>query len=640
MKKLVLILLCLVPILTSADESKVAYYDSLVNQLSITPYDTVKVNLYVDLVKKQLADSLDKKTRLNSYSALGDFYTSQPDSMYKYLMAAMEFAERINWHRGIMLSAFNLSRYYAFTYQEDEVVKLGVKVLNNNPDLYTATMFGTTIISIYTQNKQYEKALEYSDLVLNLEGQTDMYKAVAFSYKCDIYQALEQPDSALYYINLSLSLLKNPETLEEHIHKIHSLTQCSKLHENDPETCYYWAKEAETVFEKIKQAHPRVQTLVSSTYANACIKMASLEKLSQTERRKYAREAVKNANFSIESEAIYGGSANYSLTNRKTLHEAYNQLGEYKKAYDELLKYHELYENHFSQESKNKLAAVEKEIEAERYENEIRKKESELKSEKDQQKLFLIALALLIVIAVLLVFYSNARKRASEKLAALNEDLEKANELKNKMLGILNHDLRKPVIILIEYLKFARELPDAMSAEEKRQVEQKSLEMTEELMQSMEELLAWCKSQMSHFKPEFQEVEVADLFKTVDLIPHAKGTIEIQSQPGITLHTDPMYMKTIIRNLTSNAMKAALEAAQPLVRWTVETIGSSVHLSIENNGKLLSDNQKKILLKGADTTTLSAGLGLQIVHDMAKDIHCTIVVETNNLTTIRLIFNP
>lgn len=639
MKKLVLILLCFVPFFTSADEPEVAYFDSLVNQLSITPYDTVKVDLYVDLVKKQLTDSLDNTTRLNSYFVLGDFYITQSDSASKYLTTAMEFSERINWHYGLMLSAFNLARHYVFTNQEDEVVKLGVKVFNNDPDLFTATMFGTTIISIYTKNKQYEKALEYSDLVLNLEGQTDMYKAVAYSYKSDIFQAMEQRDSAIYYIDQSLSQLKNPQTLEERIHKIHALTQCSALYEDDPETCYYWAKEAETLFEEIKQVHPRVQPLVANTYANACIKMASLEKLSQSEKRRYAREAVQNAGLSIESAAIYGGSADYSMTSRQILHEAYNILGDYKKAYDELLKYHELYEHHFSQESKNKLAAVEKEIEAERYENEIQKKESELKGQRDQLKLFLIALVLLIVIAVLLVFYSNARKRAGKKLAILNKDLEKANELKNKMLGILNHDLRKPVAILIEYLKFSRELPDAISPEEKEQVEQKSLEMTEELMQSMEELLAWSKSQMSHFKPEFQDVEVADLFKAIDLIPHAKGIVEIQSQPGTTLHTDPMYMKTIIRNLTSNAMKVALETEQPLVRWTVETFASTVRLSIENNGKILSDAQKNILLRGADTNTLSAGLGLQIVHDMAKDIRCTIVVENTSLTTIRLVVN-
>lgn len=610
MKKLIVSLLLFLPLglqANQADEISRAPIDSLMTQLAKASEDTIKVGLY---------------------NSLSYVYTSQPDSLYKYAMMAMELSEKINWKKGFEKSAIALGRYYTFTNQEDEILKLGQKVFDSDPDPYVAMVFGTSIAPLYTLNKQYDKALECLDQTLGIEGLGNAGKALVYSYKAQTYQAMEKPDSAFHCMDLSLSLLQDPQTKEEYVYKINILTQYAMLQENDPEACFRWAKEAKELFEAIADEQPHLLVHVSMVYAHACNKMASLEKLSEKEKRCFLSDAVENANLSLKLTEMRGNEAPLILTNRKTLYEAYKQLGEYKKAFEELEKYQEFHDIHFSQENKNKLAAVEREREAEKYEYEISQRETELKNKKNQQKFYSIGLILLLIIVALLVSFIISRRKANQKLALSNDKLEKANELKNKMFGIINHDLLKPVVRLIDYLKFANTLSHAITVDEKMQMEEKSLEMIEDLLQSMEELLAWSKSQMSNFRPELQEVKLSSLFEIIELLPHAKEMVDLQLGDEIVLHTDPMYMKTIIRNLTTNAIQAAMQSDRPLARWTVDSNESSVFLTIHNNGKAMSDIQKNILTNGAEAATISEGLGLHIIHDMAEDIHCSIEVVT------------
>lgn len=88
------------------------------------------------------------------------------------------------------------------------------------------------------------------------------------------------------------------------------------------------------------------------------------------------------------------------------------------------------------------------------------------------------------------------------KRSKTNKKLVEANEIRARFFSILNHDLRRPVGGLINYLQIKTEDPEILEAEEAVKFEHKTMETTKNLLATMEDLLFWSKSQMENFAPD------------------------------------------------------------------------------------------------------------------------------------------
>ena len=94
------------------------------------------------------------------------------------------------------------------------------------------------------------------------------------------------------------------------------------------------------------------------------------------------------------------------------------------------------------------------------------------------------------------------RKKINIKLHHLNAELENANKTKMRFFGILNYDLRSPVVGLIHFLKLKKDAPELLDEEIKNRLENQTFKSAENLLVQMEDLLLWSKGQMDHFQPE------------------------------------------------------------------------------------------------------------------------------------------
>src|SRR5690606_29280550 len=138
-------------------------------------------------------------------------------------------------------------------------------------------------------------------------------------------------------------------------------------------------------------------------------------------------------------------------------------------------------------------------------------------------------------------------------------------KVKARFFGILNHDLRSPVANLIHFLHLKKENPEMLSEENKTRLEQKTITAAENLLISMEDILLWSKGQMDNFKPNFKKIEVKELF--IDISNHfgseERVGIRFENPEQINVNTDVDYLKTIMRNLTGNAIKALTAIENP-----------------------------------------------------------------------------
>lgn len=214
--------------------------------------------------------------------------------------------------------------------------------------------------------------------------------------------------------------------------------------------------------------------------------------------------------------------------------------------------------------------------------------------------------------------------------------------MKAKFFAILSHDLRSPVSNLISFLNLQKEAPDLLSPELAAAHQQRITTAAEGLLDTMESMLLWSKSQMENFRPQVKEVAVNELFEYLQKFFSGNTGVVFQFENPSHLHvvTDEDYLKVIMQNLTGNALKALKNVPNGHIRWEAREEKGQVILAITDNAGGVSEQQLSALYSETANVGGKSGLGLHLIRDLAKAISCKITVNpTPNVgTEFRLAF--
>ena len=360
-------------------------------------------------------------------------------------------------------------------------------------------------------------------------------------------------------------------------------------------------------------------------------KISSIEALNKAE--KLLLEQVENC----KKIKHRGKNLQYSL---ECLSYVYEAKKDYKNANDYFKECVILYDSLNSIDTKNKILNVESSYQINEKEKEIKLNQKLIKQEKKQKWFYIFGIGLLAIIGGLLFYQSRNRKKTNEKLQLLNTELDQANKTKTRFFSILNHDLRSPVSNLIHFLHLQKDSPELLDLETKNRMQNKTISGAEELLSSMEDILLWSKGQMENFKPQPKEIAVNSLFEDTKshFSSEEKVQISFENPANIQINTDENYLKTIIRNLTGNAIKALNEIENSTIIWKAWQENRTSYLSISDNGKGASDEQFRALYDDKEVVGIKTGLGLHLICDLAKAIDCEVSVDSkiNQGTTFTL----
>lgn len=213
---------------------------------------------------------------------------------------------------------------------------------------------------------------------------------------------------------------------------------------------------------------------------------------------------------------------------------------------------------------------------------------------------------------------------------ALNQQLDEANKVKAKFFSILSHDLRSPVVKLIHFLELQRETPSLFNRQQEQDHRQKISNSAENLLGTMEAMLLWSKEQMENFRPVMNETELDKVFKQLNNFFGDTGNVLIryESQPGTTMLTDENYLRTIMQNLTSNAIAALKNKPDGLITWQAAFTEGKLRLSVTDNGPGIPAEQAKALFDPAISANGNTGLGLHLIRDLAAAVNLQIHVDS------------
>ncbi|HQK41127.1 MAG TPA: ATP-binding protein, partial [Flavobacterium alvei] len=510
------------------------------------------------------------------------------------------------------------------------------KVIPENIDLLL------NIQGVFSSQDNHEKAFQYAELAMKVAQKTKNTSQLdrIWSVKSDIYFSKKDTINAFRALEKSIEFSKKENDLEQ---LAITYTNYGDLLQDSKKKLDFYLKSKAIwdVFQPDNLLSISNSISIANLYRNeisnenflrdnAVTKKEALNKseqilLEQIQKCKKINHKGKNLQYALES-----------------LSYVYEEKEDYKNANNYFKDCVMLYDSLNSIDTKNKILNVESSFKIGEKDKEIQLNQKIINQEKKQKWFYIFGIGLLAVIGGLLFYQSQNRKKTNEKLQLLNTELDQANKTKTRFFSILNHDLRSPVANLIHFLQLQKDSPELLDEETKNRMQDKTISGAEDLLSSMEDILLWSKGQMENFKTQPKNVNVNQLFDDTKKVfsGYHKISFEYHNSNNIEIFTDENYLKTIVRNLTSNAINAFTTTPNPTIIWSAWQENGISYLSIKDNGPGASEEQFKALYDDKEVVGIKSGLGLHLIRDLAKAIDCQVLVvsELEGGTTFTLKF--
>jgi len=205
--------------------------------------------------------------------------------------------------------------------------------------------------------------------------------------------------------------------------------------------------------------------------------------------------------------------------------------------------------------------------------------------------------------------------------------LERMMKDKEKLYATLAHDLRSPFNGVLNLSKILSERAEQLTPEQIVNISTEILNSSVSLFQTMDEILQWTQNQLVRsvieLKPENLK-EAAD--ETIDMFMESakakKVSISVDIAPDIEVMADGTLLKTILRNLITNAIKYAPLASLVSVAASVQS--DHILISVSDQGKGIDETLKRSLFKETVQSQqgtrgeVGHGLGLSLAGDFVR----------------------
>jgi signal transduction histidine kinase len=329
----------------------------------------------------------------------------------------------------------------------------------------------------------------------------------------------------------------------------------------------------------------------------------------------------------------------------KILEKIYLDKGDYEKAYAYLGEYEKYKSAIINENLTKKITDLEKKFELESYKRELQARQFE----NEQQELIIGftvgGIVILLGISVLLVISNRKRRLANNLLEEKNrqieenkDELEKANNMKDKIFSIIGHDLKNPFTALHGYTDILKDEYEQLGDEEKKEYIAEVSKSSHKIYDLLDNMLNWAAAQTGKLKYELKEVK---LKKTVDSVlelseSQAKNKdiqFETDSIDNIKVKADKYMLEVVLRNLVNNAIKFSHQGGT--IELASRQNNGQVIVSVKDNGVGMSEEMKqKIFENGSKKSQIGTkgekgtGLGITLCHDFIKRNHGELWVES------------
>jgi signal transduction histidine kinase len=250
-------------------------------------------------------------------------------------------------------------------------------------------------------------------------------------------------------------------------------------------------------------------------------------------------------------------------------------------------------------------------------------------------------------LCILLLFFANRgmthiRKNLVEQAYELNkknEQLTAVIHTRERMMSVISHDLRAPIISLNSAMNIFsdQDIDPAFQRELVGDITKKSVK----LLTMIDDLLVWTKSQSESINCSIEKISIThfkefltDLVTLIGASKKIELELDFKFNPTTEfILCDKNLMETVLRNLVSNAIKFSDEGSKLIISATDKN--NKCEFSIKDFGKGLTEKQMADIKSGNSFTTKGTaqenghGLGLQLVQEFLKKQNSELEVESS-----------
>jgi len=655
---------------------------------------------YIDSLYQSIP-SASNTEQFEIYKVLAwEYRKVQPDSTVFYCQQAITLSSKIEAD-STLASIYNILGV-AFHYKGNDALALDyynqakeAAIKNNDSTQYAHSLNNSGML--YLRQGDYLKAYDYYFQALDYFRSIGDLSGMAYTYKglSDVYELDEKFDKALEFSQKAITIW---QSINEIQNLIGSTIEHATIYlkNEDVDRAIYHFMQAEEYAKNIgdKQSLARIYIGLSSLYYN---QMQYNKSFSTIELAKINLEDIDNQNLRT-TYLITRGKAQYgmdrldaAITSIQTalnesdgsdenilkiegyllLSKVYDQKGDYKRAYENYLKYHELTDKLNNIVTSKQVAQMEARMELDKKEREnqiLRENEEKNEDLIDRKNILNYVLLILTTVLVALVYFALSRRKRlikandelaekneqiagqQEEISAQNQDINDTNirlEKRNKELSDLNnekdtlmnivaHDLKTPLSQIKGLMSILNQID---SQAERDKLMMKVENATDNGMSLIRDILDVNALESNNNSISFQNIDLMNLLDNVvsehQFDANKKGIKLLVEHEAVSLviKSEKTYLERIANNLVSNALKFS-----PLDSEVIISSGKDkgfAYISIKDSGPGFTKSDQKIMYK--KFTKLSAkptggegsnGLGLAIIKTLVDQLGGKIELKT------------
>ncbi|ULQ56461.1 ATP-binding protein [Flavihumibacter rivuli] len=477
----------------------------------------------------------------------------------------------------------------------------------------------------YTEIKQYSRARDfYLDCLKISERNGEVSNLISgYSNIGAIYNLLNMPDSALYYLRRAAEL-----------------AQQFNHHDSDPfinnnlGNVYFKKKDFAKSLEYFRNnlvlhLQDGNESNLWTDYLNLSDAFIELKQFDSA--RHYADLALSNAR-SLHSRQKEADT--YSI-----FAKLYERLGQYRKAYEFQQQWYQLDTALVNESTNNTIAQMQERLHARDREQQNKLLLAAVEQEKLRNKVITFvaigAGAVLVLVAFFLVWYRRANKKLKEVNTVIVKQKEKLvtlNHEKNALISIVSHDLSTPFASIAMWSQLLTEEAD-LNPEQRNALQKIRVSALngEKLIRNILEVE---KGGTSGKNLELEETDLrAYLGYLAEFHFPAAGqkniTVRVEGPEEFFLLTDQDLLKRIVDNLLSNAIKYSPSGKRVVLSYGETEADTWISVQDEGLG-IPVDEQELLFKKYAQLSSRptagesSTGLGLSIVKRLVNELNGTI----------------
>lgn len=220
------------------------------------------------------------------------------------------------------------------------------------------------------------------------------------------------------------------------------------------------------------------------------------------------------------------------------------------------------------------------------------------------------------------------QKEDEEIIKKINDELENANQNKDKFFSIISHDLRSPLSGIMSLLDIIVSDYDSLDEEERKEILFEAAKTSKSTYTLMENLLDWSRIQTGKISYEPQNISLTQILNGIKNLYYQKLkekgiSLNYDFEPEAFAFGDINMIETIFRNLISNAIKFSKEFGLILVSF--DQADDFIQVKVKDTGIGMGEEQISKLFKLDQTHSTvgtagerGTGLGLMLCKELVE----------------------